>query len=157
MEKVKVKIKVNGTDCEVMVLPYARLIDVLRNELMLTGTKEGCGVGECGACTVIADGKNINACLALAVQMDGREIVTIEGLANDEKLHPIQEAFIECSALQCGFCTPGLIMSTKVLLDEVKNPTREEIKTAISGNLCRCTGYEQVIQAVETADKNYIR
>ena len=157
MEKVKVKIKVNGTDCEVMVLPYARLIDVLRNELMLTGTKEGCGVGECGACTVIADGKNINACLALAVQMDGREIVTIEGLANDEKLHPIQEAFIECSALQCGFCTPGLIMSTKVLLDEVKNPTREEIKTAISGNLCRCTGYEQVIQAVETADKNYKR
>lgn len=157
MEKVKVNLKVNGTDCEVMVLPYARLIDVLRNELMLTGTKEGCGVGECGACTVIADGKNVNACLALAVQMDGREIVTIEGLANDEKLHPIQEAFIECSALQCGFCTPGLIMSTKVLLDEVKNPTREEIKTAISGNLCRCTGYEQVIQAVETADKNYKR
>lgn len=155
MEKIKVNMTVNGNAVSVYIKPYARLIDVIREDLGLTGTKEGCGVGECGACTVIVDGKNVNTCLTLAASMEGKSILTIEGLSKDFKLHPIQQAFIEHHALQCGFCTPGLIMSTKALLDSNPNPTREEIKIGISGNLCRCTGYEQVIEAIEDVKKIY--
>lgn len=155
MEKIEVNMVVNGKPVSVQVKPYARLLDVLREELGLTGTKEGCGVGECGACTVIVDGKAVNTCLTLAPSMEGKHITTIEGLMENEKLHPIQQAFIDHHALQCGFCTPGLIMSAKALLDDNPNPTRDEIKIGISGNLCRCTGYEQVIEAIEDVSKNY--
>ncbi|KUO49391.1 MAG: (2Fe-2S)-binding protein [Desulfitibacter sp. BRH_c19] len=149
MEKILVSMTVNSRPITVSVKPYARLIDVLRNELDLTGTKEGCGVGECGACTVIIDDRNVNSCLVLAASMEGKEIITIEGLADEEKLHPLQDAFIKHNAVQCGFCTPGLLLSAKSLLDKNSKPTRDEIKVAISGNMCRCTGYEQVIDAIE--------
>ncbi|HHU31511.1 MAG: (2Fe-2S)-binding protein [Zhaonellaceae bacterium] len=155
MDKVKVNMFVNGKPVSLEVKPYARLLDVLREDLGLTGTKEGCGVGECGACTVIVDGETVNTCLTLAASMDGKHITTIEGLMENEKLHPIQEAFIKHNALQCGFCTPGLIMSAKALLDSNPNPSTEQIKVAISGNLCRCTGYEQVVDAIkEVAEKS---
>lgn len=139
----------NGNVTELIVDTNERLIDILRDRLGLTGTKAGCGAGECGACTVIMDGEAVNACLILGASLENHTILTIEGLMQDEKLHPIQEAFIRHNALQCGFCTPGLIMSTKALLDETKHPKREEIKQAIAGNLCRCTGYEQVMEAIE--------
>ncbi|NCE64892.1 (2Fe-2S)-binding protein [Pseudoflavonifractor sp. 524-17] len=151
MELVSVHMTVNGQPVELQVKPYARLLDVLREDLGLTGTKEGCGVGECGACTVLVDGENVNSCLVLASSMEGKSIQTVEGISADESLHPIQQAFLDHHALQCGFCTPGLVMSVKSLLDRNPNPTREEIKTAISGNLCRCTGYQQVIEAAEDA------
>ncbi|MEW6623345.1 MAG: (2Fe-2S)-binding protein [Bacillota bacterium] len=155
MEKIKVNMKVNSKPVTVEVKPYARLLDVLREELGLTGTKEGCGIGECGACTVIIDGENVNSCLVLAASMEGKEITTIEGMAKDGRLHPLQDAFIRHNALQCGFCTPGLLMSAKAFLDKNQNPTREDIKVGISGNLCRCTGYEQVVDAIEeVANKN---
>ena len=155
MEKIKLSMNVNGSPIEVMVEPNARLIDVLRDDLRLTRTKEGCGVGECGACTVVVDGENINSCLTLAVSMEGKSITTIEGVQENGELHPIQESFIKNHALQCGFCTPGLIMSAKALLDENPHPSRGEIRVAISGNFCRCTGYDQVIQAIEeVAEKN---
>lgn len=150
-EKIPLHMTVNGQAVEVAAAPHARLLDVLREELYLTGTKEGCGIGECGACTVLVDGQNVNACLMLAASAEGKHILTIEGIAGDEGLHPIQQAILDHHALQCGFCTPGLIMSIKALLDGNLEPTREEIKTAISGNLCRCTGYEQVVAAVEDA------
>ncbi len=155
MEKITLNMVVNGKPVNIQIKPYARLLDVIREDLGLTGTKEGCGVGECGACTVIVDGKSVNTCLTLAASMEGKSIITIEGLMEDEKLHPIQQAFIDHHALQCGFCTPGLIMSAKALLDENPEPTREEIKIGISGNLCRCTGYEQIIEAIEDVSKNY--
>lgn len=129
----------------------ARLLDVLRDTLHLTGTKEGCGIGECGACTVIVDGEAVNSCLMLAASAEGKAVTTIEGLEKDGRLHPLQEAFLRNHALQCGFCTPGFIMSAKALLDRNPHPTREEIIEAVSGNLCRCTGYEQIIEAVEEA------
>ncbi|MBU5434655.1 (2Fe-2S)-binding protein [Pseudoflavonifractor sp. MSJ-37] len=151
MELVKVHMTVNGEPVELDVKPYARLLDVLREDLALTGTKEGCGVGECGACTVLVDGENVNSCLVLASSMEGKSIVTVEGISSDESLHPIQQAFLDHHALQCGFCTPGLVMSVKALLDKDPAPSREAIKTAISGNLCRCTGYQQVIEAAEDA------
>ena len=155
MDKVKVNMFVNGKPVSLEVKPYARLLDVLREDLGLTGTKEGCGIGECGACTVIVDGETVNTCLTLAASMDGKHITTIEGLMENEKLHPIQEAFIKHNALQCGFCTPGLIMSAKALLDSNPHPSVEQIKVAISGNLCRCTGYEQVVDAIkEVAEKS---
>lgn len=138
----------NGKTEAVAVNGSERLIDVLRKKLGLTGTKEGCGVGECGACTVIVDGKAVNSCLVPAVSIEGRQVVTVEGLKTDEGLHPLQEAFTRHHAVQCGFCSPGLLMSAKALLDEVPHPGRNEIKNAIAGNLCRCTGYEQVIEAV---------
>lgn len=155
MEKIKVNMFVNNKPVSVDIKPYARLLDVIREELGLTGTKEGCGIGECGACTVIVDGKSVNSCLTLAASMEGKHITTIEGLMENDKLHPIQQAFIDHHALQCGFCTPGLILSAKALLDNNPNPTREEIKVGISGNLCRCTGYEQIIEAVEDVSKTY--
>ncbi len=150
-----IKIKVNGNDYEVAVKSNTTLIDMLRENLRLTGTKEGCGVGDCGACTVIMDGKAVNSCLVLAVEANEKNITTIEGIANGLELHPIQKAFIEKGAIQCGFCTPGMILRTKSILDENPNPTYNEIKSKLSGNLCRCTGYTKIIEAVETA-RDYI-
>ena len=134
-----------------MVWPSQTLLETLRENLKITGTKEGCGEGECGACTVLLDSKPVNSCLVLAVEADGAEIVTIEGLSDNGNVDPIQEAFIEKGAVQCGFCTPGFIMSAKALLDQNPQPTVEEIKHGITGNLCRCTGYKQIIDAIQDA------
>jgi carbon-monoxide dehydrogenase small subunit len=153
MEKVRIKVTVNNVEQELEVSPSWRLIDLLREELHLTGTKEGCGVGECGACTVLLDGEAVNSCLVLAPQVDGKKIVTIEGLSDGVKLHPLQESFIKNFAFQCGFCTPGMIMAAKALLDRTPSPTEEEIKKGLSGVLCRCTGYVQVVKAVKEAAK----
>ncbi|MCS7254589.1 MAG: (2Fe-2S)-binding protein [Armatimonadota bacterium] len=147
----RVRLRVNGDERELEVQPYERLIDVLRYRLGLTGTKEGCSTGDCGACSVLMDGKLVPSCLVLALSADGRDIVTIEGLSSGDELHPIQQAFIECGAVQCGFCTPGMILAAKALLDENPNPTLEEIKQALSGNLCRCTGYVKIFEAVQAA------
>ncbi|MGI9953264.1 (2Fe-2S)-binding protein [Moorellaceae bacterium AZ2] len=144
-------LKVNGQEMQVEAPPSITLLALLREYLGLTGTKEGCGKGECGACTVLVDGMPVNSCLLPAAKVEGREVVTIEGLARGEKLHPLQEAFISEGAVQCGFCTPGMIMSAKALLDREPHPTREQIKEALSGNLCRCTGYVKIVQAVEKA------
>ena len=127
------------------------LLDFLREDLGLKGTKRGCDSGQCGACTIIMDGKTMNACLVLAIQADGKEILTIEGLSSGGRLHPLQEAFVEEGAVQCGFCVPGMILSAKALLDEKKDPSGEEIREALSGNLCRCTGYVKIIKAVQKA------
>ena len=127
------------------------LLDFLREDLGLKGTKRGCDSGQCGACTIIMDGKTVNACLILAIQADGKEILTIEGLSSGGRLHPLQEAFVEEGAVQCGFCVPGMILSAKALLDEKKDPSGEEIREALSGNLCRCTGYVKIIKAVQKA------
>ncbi|AFM21964.1 aerobic-type carbon monoxide dehydrogenase, small subunit CoxS/CutS-like protein [Acetomicrobium mobile DSM 13181] len=153
MSNIEVTITVNGTKHRLTVGPKERLLDTLRERLHLTGTKEGCGVGECGACTVILDGEAVHSCMVLTAQVDGSEVLTVEGLEVDGRLHPLQEAFIKHHAVQCGFCTPGMLMSAKALLDKNPNPTREEIKTAIEGNLCRCTGYEQIIEAIESVAK----
>jgi carbon-monoxide dehydrogenase small subunit len=126
-------------------------LTLIRDILKLKGTKEGCGIGECGACTIIVDGKAVNSCLLLAAQLDGREVQTIEGLGTGEPLHPIQEAFVRNHGVQCGFCTPGLLMSTKALLDENPAPTRQDISKAIAGNLCRCTGYHHILASIEDA------
>ncbi len=147
---MKVEFVVNGKDVSMDLDPKLRLIDILRDKLYLTGTKEGCGEGECGTCTVIMDGKAICSCLVLASQIQGKEIITIEGLEKDGELDPLQEAFVKHGAIQCGFCTPGMIMSAKALFMNNPNPTDEEIKTAIEGNLCRCTGYGKVITAVKS-------
>jgi carbon-monoxide dehydrogenase small subunit len=135
-----------------LLIPANRtLLEVLRDDLGLTGTKCGCEIGECGACTVLLDGQPVNSCLVLAPQIDGREVVTVEGLAQDGKLHPLQESFLDHDAVHCGFCTPGMLLSAKALLDWNPRPTETEIRTAISGNLCRCTGYQQIVQAIEKA------
>jgi aerobic-type carbon monoxide dehydrogenase small subunit (CoxS/CutS family) len=146
-----IQLRVNGTDYHLKIRPWATLLEVLREELGLTGTKEGCGEGECGACTVIIDGKAANACIVLAAEAEGKEITTIEGLADGEKLHPLQEAFVEIGGLQCGFCTPGMILSAKVLLDVNPDPTEDEIKKGLEGNFCRCTGYTKIIESVTAA------
>ena len=135
----------------VQVEENLRLLDVLRDICYLTGMKEGCGVGECGACTVIVDGEAVNACLVLALSVAGKRMTTIEGLAKGGVLHPLQQAVVDHHALQCGFCTPGFILSAKALLDRNPHPTELEIRTAISGNLCRCTGYEQLVEAIQDA------
>jgi len=153
LEKTRVRFRVNGQDVELDVDPMATLLDVLREQLGLTGTKNGCDAGDCGACTVIMDGKAILSCLTPVLQAAGKEIATVEGLAQEGKLHPLQEAFIECGAVQCGFCTPGMLLSAKALLDQNPSPTREEVKVAISGNLCRCTGYKKIIDAIMLASK----
>ena len=147
---VEVCMKVNGQARAVTVPGGERLLDTIRERLRLTGTKEGCGVGECGACTVILNGRAVNSCLVLTAQCDGAEIVTVEGLAEDGEMHALQRAFIEHGAVQCGFCTPGMLMSAKALLDADPHPDRDGIRQAIAGNLCRCTGYEQIVQAIET-------
>ena len=142
---------VNGRHYEVAIEPHMLLIEVLRDELDLTGTKQSCGIGNCGACTVLIDGKPVLSCLTLALTVVGKHITTIEGLAQGTALHPIQKAFIEHGAIQCGFCTPGMILSAKALLDGNPNPDEEEVKQALSGNLCRCTGYVKIIDAVLAA------
>lgn len=147
----KIQIEVNGMKNEVDVQPWDTLLDIIRDKLGLTGTKEGCGLGECGACTVIMNGKTVNSCLVLAVEADGKQVTTIEGLSQGENLHPLQQAFIDQGGLQCGFCTPGMIISAKAMLDENPNPTEEEIKRGISGNFCRCTGYTKIIQSIQAA------
>ena len=147
--KYKVNFFLNDDPVELYVDANKTMLNVLRDELCFTGTKEGCGAGECGACTVIVDGKPINACLVLAPEMDGMRITTVEGLSKGGELSPLQRAFVDHAALQCGFCTPGFLMSATALLDENPNPTREEIVKAISGNLCRCTGYIRIIEAIE--------
>ena len=149
--KYRVNFFVNEEPVELYVEANKTLLRVLREELALTGTKEGCGAGECGACTVIVDGKPVNACLVLAPELDGMHITTIEGLAKDGDLTPIQQSFVDLAALQCGFCTPGFVMSATALLEETPHPTREEIIDAISGNLCRCTGYARIVEAIERA------
>ena len=151
MFNIKVSINVNGINYTKEIDPSIRLIDFLRDDLKLKGTKEGCGEGECGACTVIVNGKAINSCLMLASSADGKNVITIEGVSDKDKLHPIQEAFMETGAVQCGYCTPGMILSAKALLDKKPNASEEEIKVALSGNLCRCTGYKKIIQAVMLA------
>lgn len=148
---MKIDFKVNGRDYSLEVREDMRLLDFLREELKLTGTKEGCGEGECGACTVIIDGKAVNSCLVLVPEIDGREVITVEGLERDGRLHPLQESFIEKGAVQCGFCTPGMLMSAKALLDRNPDPSDEEIMEAIEGNLCRCTGYYKIVQAIRAA------
>ena len=148
-----IKLRVNGYLRELAVKPHQTLLEVLRGPLELTGVKEGCGLGECGACTVLMNGKPVNSCLVLALEADGSEILTIEGLAQGGKLHPIQKAFVEKGAIQCGFCTPGAVMATVGLLKEKTKVSREEIKKALLGNLCRCTGYIKIMEAVETAQE----
>lgn len=145
----KVTLTVNGEVRTATVPPETTLLKMLREELGLTGSKLGCDVGDCGACTVIVDGQSVNSCLMLAVQADGRDVLTIEGLATMEHLHPIQQLFEDKGALQCGFCGPGVIMSAKALLDENPNPTDQEIRDALAGNLCRCTGYSKMIEAIQ--------
>lgn len=149
-----VKITVNVKHYEISVPPWRTLLEIIREDLKLTGTKEGCGLGECGACTVIMDGKIVNSCLVLAAEADGGQITTIEGLTDGDKLHPIQQAFVDHGGLQCGFCTPGMIMSAKALLDENPTPTEDEIKRGIAGNLCRCTGYTKIIESIKAAAKD---
>ncbi len=145
-----IELNVNGARYDVMVSPRDLLADVLRKKLGLEGTKKGCGEGDCGTCTVIVDGSPRLSCITLAVACQGKEIVTIEGLERDGRLHPLQQAFVDHGAVQCGFCTPGMILSAKALLDKNPNPSREEIKRGLSGNLCRCTGYTKIVEAVES-------
>lgn len=140
--------RVNGRPISLEVPPGRRLVDLLREDLGLTGTKEGCGEGECGACTVLVDGKPRLSCLTAAIQVAGKDVLTIEGLASAGRLHPLQEAFIATAGVQCGFCTPGLIMAAYALLQENPSPTADEVRENLAGNLCRCTGYEQVVEAV---------
>jgi aerobic carbon-monoxide dehydrogenase small subunit len=142
---------VNGKRYELQIKPWATLLDVLREDMGLTGTKEGCGVGECGACTILLEGKPVNACLILAAEAAGKEILTIEGLAKEGILHPIQQAFVEIGGLQCGFCTPGMVLSTKALLDVNHDPSDEDIRKGLEGNFCRCTGYTKIIESVRAA------
>jgi len=147
----KLDFTVNGERVQIDVADSARLVDVLRETLGLTGTKEGCGVGECGVCTVIVNGKAVCSCITLAAGLNGADVITIEGVSKDGRLDEIQQAILDHHALQCGFCTPGIVMSAKALLDANPNPTTEEIQQAIAGNLCRCTGYQQVIDAIADA------
>jgi carbon-monoxide dehydrogenase small subunit len=140
--------QLNGEEVTVQVKPSAMLVEVLRDQLELTGTKVACGEGECGACTVLLDGQPVNSCLVPALKAQGREVMTVEGLAPLGKLHPLQKTFVEHGAVQCGYCTPGMLMSAKALLDHNPNPTEEEVRLAISGNLCRCTGYAKIVEAI---------
>ncbi len=148
-----IEFTINGEQVSLEVAADETALQVIRDRLKLKGTKEGCGIGECGACTIVVDGKSVNACLMHAAQLRGREILTVEGLERGDALHPIQQAFMDHHAVQCGFCTPGLLMSSHALLNEHPNPNREEIIESISGNLCRCTGYQQVVVSIEEAAK----
>ncbi len=151
--KKKVEFLLNGKKTTLEVPSHRLLLDLLRDEIGLTGTKEGCGTGDCGACTVFLDGKPVNSCLVLSGEIDGAELVTIEGLKSGPELHPVHKAFIEDGWVQCGYCTSGMLMMVKSLLDENLNPTEEEIRFALSGNLCRCTGYAKIVLAVKDAAK----
>jgi len=149
--KQLVHLTVNGLEHDLAVAPHRTLVEALREDLGLTGTKLGCGEGDCGACTVLLDGRAVNSCLVLAVQADGRQVTTIEGLAEGRALHPIQQAFVDHGAIQCGFCSPGMILMAKAILDANPKPSEAEVRAGIAGNLCRCTGYEQIIEAVKAA------
>lgn len=151
MKKYMVRVNVNGENYESLVDPRKTLLQFLRDDLGLTGTKEGCNIGDCGACSVIFNHKVVRACLVLAVEADNAVIETIEGVKMGEKLHPIQQAFVDSGAIQCGFCTPGMIITTKAMLQEKPNPSTEEVKEYLAGNLCRCTGYVKILDAVEKA------
>ena len=151
MSRLHIATTVNGDAQEFLCEPDTTLLAALRGPLGLTGTKEGCGSGDCGACTIIADGKIVCSCLMLGVEAEGKSITTVEGVAQGEKLHPVQQKFLEHAALQCGFCTPGFIVAAKALLDENKNPTEEEARYWLAGNLCRCTGYDKILRAVMDA------
>ena len=146
--KKLIQLDVNGLKSEVVVEPRQTLLDVLRYDIKLTGTKEGCGDGNCGSCTVLIDGQPINSCLVFAVEMEGHAITTIEGVSQEGKLHPLQQAFIDEGAVQCGFCTPGLILTGKAILDANPHPTETQIRQSIAGNLCRCTGYDKIVRAI---------
>jgi len=148
---VKVTFKLNGLETDIEVPPDRRVVDILREDLGLTGTKESCGTGDCGACTILVDGESRLSCLMLAGQLEGREITTIEGLAQGEHLHAVQEAFINYGAVQCGFCIPGMVLGAVDLLRRNPNPTREEIRECLAGNLCRCTGYQKIVDAIHAA------
>jgi carbon-monoxide dehydrogenase small subunit len=153
--KNHIKLTINDNEFELLVNPYETLAQLLRGpQVNLTGTKQGCELGDCGSCTVLLDGKAVNSCLVLAAQTDGCEVTTVEGLSKNGEIHPIQKAFIEQGAVQCGYCTPGMIMKAKSLLDVNPNPTRQEIREAMVGNLCRCTGYFKIVNAIETAAKS---
>ena len=151
--KQLIKLQINGESYEVAVEPWRTLLEVIRDTIGLTGTKRGCDEGDCGACTVLMNGRAVNACLILAVEAQDKEITTIEGLADGDNLHPIQAAFVAHGGLQCGFCTPGMILSAKAFLEKKPRPTEEEIKFAIAGNLCRCTGYVKIIESIQAAAK----
>ena len=151
MSRIHVSTVINGEQTDFLCEPQQTLLDVLRDELNLTGSKEGCGSGDCGACSVILDGRLVCSCLMLAVEAEGHSIETIEGLATGSELHPVQQKFLEHAALQCGFCTPGLLVAAKALLDRNLNPTETEIRYWIAGNLCRCTGYDKVVRAIQDA------
>ena len=151
MSKVHVDTRINGERMEFLCEPYETMLDALRGQLALTGSKEGCSSGDCGACSITLDGRLVCSCLMLAVEAEGHEIQTIEGMAHGETLHPLQQKFLEHAALQCGFCTPGLIVAAKALLDTTLNPTEEEARYWLAGNLCRCTGYDKVLRAVMDA------
>ena len=150
---MKINFKINGNEVNLDLPPQKRLVDVIREDLKYTGTKIGCGEGECGACTILLDGKNVNSCLIPVFQVDGKEILTIEGLMETGKANYIKESFMEKGAVQCGYCIPGMVISSYALLESNNNPTDEEIKTALSGNLCRCTGYKKIVEAVKNADE----
>lgn len=154
MKKIKVSFKLNGKHTTIYTLPNRRLLDLLRDDFNLTGTKEGCSIGECGACTVIMNNKVVNSCLVLAGEINNSEIITIEGIAENGNLHPLQENFLKYGAVQCGFCTPGMILSAYALLKANPKPDEEMIKEAIAGNLCRCTGYKQIIEAIKHTANN---
>jgi carbon-monoxide dehydrogenase small subunit len=149
--KARVSLTVNGEAHEVLVPVHKTLLEVLREDLGLTGTKHGCELGECGTCTVLVDGEPVLSCLALPVELEGRSIVTVEGLAEGGRLHPLQQAFVELGAAQCGYCTPGMLLTARALLEEHPAPTRQQIREALAGNLCRCTGYTKILDAVELA------
>lgn len=151
MKKKEIEFTLNGKFYELKIQPWRTLLEVIREDIKLTGTKEGCGQGECGSCTVIMGGKTVNSCLVPAAEADGQEIITIEGLADGENLHPIQDAFVEHAGMQCGFCTSGMIMSAKSLLDLNPNPSLDEIKDGIAGNFCRCTGYTKIVESISAA------
>ncbi|MGA8010815.1 MAG: (2Fe-2S)-binding protein [Candidatus Acidiferrales bacterium] len=147
----QIRITLNGEEVDVSFAPYKTLLEVLREDLGHTGTKHGCELGECGACAVILDGKPVLSCLVLAVECHGRDVMTVEGLGSDGQLHPLQEAFADLGGAQCGYCTPGILLTAKALLDQNPHPSRDQIREALSGNLCRCTGYLQIFDAVEAA------
>lgn len=162
MKKTVISLRINGSDQDLLVEPRRTLLEVLREDLGLTGAKEGCGVGACGTCTVLVEGRPVRACLTLAREVEGQEILTIEGLADtwpnrsEGELHPIQEAFVEHHGIQCGFCAPGMILSAKALLDETPEPTEAEVRRAISGQVCRCTGYAKIVESILAAGRSLV-